>query len=183
MLHQEGAQARVLGRGSVRRAGSIRSTDNVGSTSELAAGGEFRIVIRYSHRAFSLLSRRPSVPAGRQRMLRALRETAGPSRCRTGAPGRRTPDDPRRCLDQTQVGAGARRARWPFRAQFVDRRRGGRDAPVVEGCRPASREENVVRCELDANPPLAGSVNDAVPRLVLENVSAENPSPERTLGM
>jgi hypothetical protein len=42
---------------------------------------------------------------------------------------------------------------------------------------------NVIRHQLHADPPLSSGVDDAVPIVVLENVPAENASPERALGM
>jgi hypothetical protein len=47
--------------------------------------------------------------------------------------------------------------------------------------RPAGR--NMVWRQLHADPPLSSGVDDAVPIVVLEDVPAENASPERTLGM
>jgi hypothetical protein len=47
--------------------------------------------------------------------------------------------------------------------------------------RPVGR--HMVRCKLHANPPLTNGVDDAMPRLVLEDMAAENPSPERALGL
>ena len=47
--------------------------------------------------------------------------------------------------------------------------------------RPAGR--NMVRRQLHADPPLSSGVDDAVPIVVLEDVPAENASPERALGM
>jgi hypothetical protein len=41
----------------------------------------------------------------------------------------------------------------------------------------------MVRRQLHADPPLASSVDNAVPIVVLEDVPAENASPERALGM
>jgi hypothetical protein len=40
---------------------------------------------------------------------------------------------------------------------------------------------NVVRCELHADPPLAGGVNDAVPAIVHEDSPTEHSGPERAL--
>jgi hypothetical protein len=45
--------------------------------------------------------------------------------------------------------------------------------------RPVRR--NVVRCELDADPPLADGVNDAMPTVVLEDPSAKDTCPECAL--
>lgn len=47
--------------------------------------------------------------------------------------------------------------------------------------RPLRR--NVVGCQLHADSPISIGVNDAVPVVVLEDVAAENASPERALGM
>jgi len=47
--------------------------------------------------------------------------------------------------------------------------------------RPVRR--NMVRSQLHADPPLSSGIDDAVPIVVLEDVPAENASPERALGM
>lgn len=47
--------------------------------------------------------------------------------------------------------------------------------------RPVGR--NVVRRQLHPDPPLSSGVDDAVPIVVLEDVPAENASPERAFGM
>jgi hypothetical protein len=47
--------------------------------------------------------------------------------------------------------------------------------------RPVGR--NMVRRQLHTDPPLSSAVDDAVPIVVLEDVPAENASPERTLGI
>jgi hypothetical protein len=41
---------------------------------------------------------------------------------------------------------------------------------------------DMVRRQLHADPPLSGGIDDAVPRLVGEDVPAEKPGPERALG-
>jgi len=46
--------------------------------------------------------------------------------------------------------------------------------------RPVGR--HMVRCQLHADPPLSSSVDDAVPIVVLDDVPAEDASPERALG-
>jgi hypothetical protein len=47
--------------------------------------------------------------------------------------------------------------------------------------RPVRRD--VARRQLDPDPPLSGSIDDGVPRFVLEHVPTEYPGPERALGM
>jgi hypothetical protein len=47
--------------------------------------------------------------------------------------------------------------------------------------RPVGR--NMIRRQLHTDPPLSSGVDDAVPIVVLEDVPAENASPERTLGI
>jgi hypothetical protein len=136
---------------------------------------------------------------GRRLVLNALARNASTqavgNKCRKRLSGRVPPTDAKRMPGRVRVHlvalGGIEIRSWPEQpgaegdCLFV---RGSRIVGVeVEmhllgsPIRPVG--PNMVRCQLHTDPPLSSAVDDAVPIVVLEDVPAENASPERTLGI